>query len=410
MEFKAIRGVEDIIPPKSKKFEKVESVFKSRVLTYGFKPVWLPIIEFSELFERSVGETSDIVQKEMYVFEDRSGRRIALRPEGTASAVRAYIEHTVFSKEPYTKWFYIGPMFRYERPQAGRKRQFYQAGCEVFGLKEPGADAELIKLASDILSDLGIEAVLEINSIGCKNCRPKYKEALISYLSSERNRLCKDCILRMERNPLRTLDCKVESCRDVVKEAPKISDFLCEECKSHFEGLKNYLKELGVDFTFNPDIVRGLDYYTKTVFEFKSKSLGSQSTVLAGGRYDDLIEELGGPSIPALGFALGIDRVVLLLEEEEEERKRVFIAYQGEEAYLKSLELAFFLRERGIECEVDHRKGSFKSQFKLANKLNVKYVVVIGEEEVREGFYSLKCMESGKQERVDSLESLLARI
>ncbi len=410
MELKAIRGVEDIIPPESDKFEKIESVFKKLVSLYGFQAVKLPIIEFAALFERSVGETSDIVQKEMYVFEDRSGRRVALRPEGTASAVRAYIEHSVFMKEPYTKWFYTGPMFRYERPQAGRKRQFYQAGCEIFGIKEAGSDAELIKLASEILSSLNVRAALEINSIGCKKCRPKYKKALLEYLGSKRNRLCRDCILRMEKNPLRTLDCKVEGCQLVIKNAPKISDFLCDECKSHFNELKEHLKALNVPFTFNPDIVRGLDYYTKTVFEFKSSELGSQSTVLAGGRYDNLVEELGGPPTPALGFALGIDRVALLLRDSGGERKGVLIAYHGKKAYSESLKLASILRDKGIKCEVDHRGGSLKSQFKVANRLNVKYVVIIGEDEIKEGFYSLKCMDSGKQERVDSLESLLARI
>ena len=410
MEFKAVRGIEDVIPPLSLKFRKVESMFERSMELYGFSPVKLPIIESAALFERSVGETSDIVQKEMYVFEDRKGRRLALRPEGTASAVRAYVEHSVFTREPYTKWYYIGPMFRYERPQAGRKRQFYQAGCEVFGLKEAGADAELIKVADDILRSLGVDFTLELNSIGCRRCRPAYKEALLKFLNRRKNLLCRDCVMRMERNPLRTLDCKVESCREVIREAPKISDFLCDECRSHFESLKAYLKDLNVSYTFNPDIVRGLDYYTKTVFEFKSGRLGAQSTVLAGGRYDDLVEELGGPPTPALGFALGIDRVSLLIGEPEGEKRGVLIAFSGERAYRKALELASKLREKGIRCEVDHRKGSLKSQFKLANRLKVGYVVIIGEEELEGGFLSLKCMDSGKQERVESLESLIARI
>jgi len=320
MEYRAVRGVEDLIPPESLKFERIASAFKEVVEKGGFKEVILPIFEEARLFTRSVGETTDIVQKEMYIFEDKGGRVIALRPEGTASAVRAYIEKGVYAKEPFTKWFYIGPMFRFERPQAGRKRQFFQAGAEVFGLSSPGADAEVIKLAQSVLDSLKVEAVLEINSIGCKKCRPEYKRALIEYLENKLELLCKDCKERFLKNPLRVLDCKVESCKEVVKGAPKLTDYLCQECKEHYEKLKDYLKLLKVDFKENPLLVRGLDYYTKTVFEFKSSKLGAQSTVLAGGRYDYLVEELGGPKTPALGFAMGIDRVMLLIEEEREEK------------------------------------------------------------------------------------------
>ena len=410
MEFRAIRGVEDLVPPESEKFEKVVESFKEIVKRAGFREIILPIFEEARLFTRSVGETTDIVQKEMYVFEDKGGRVIALRPEGTASAVRAYIEHGIFAREPFTKWFYVGPMFRFERPQAGRKRQFFQAGCEVFGLSSPGADAEIIKIASDILKSLNVDFTLEINSIGCEKCRPEYRRALLDFLEKQKKYLCEDCQKRLERNPLRVLDCKNESCKEVVKEAPVITDHLCNECNQHFESVKGYLKVLEVNFNVNPFLVRGLDYYTRTVFEFKSEKLGAQSTVLAGGRYDRLISQLGGPDTPALGFALGVDRVMLLLPEVEEKREGVFVITRGEEAYREGLKLVDTLRKKGIRAEIDHRQGSFKSQMKAADRVKAKYAVIIGELELSEGFYSLKELETGKQEKVDTLEALLARL
>ena len=410
MEFRAIRGVEDLVPPESEKFEKVVESFKEIVKRAGFREIILPIFEEARLFTRSVGETTDIVQKDMYVFEDKGGRVIALRPEGTASAVRAYIEHGIFAREPFTKWFYVGPMFRFERPQAGRKRQFFQAGCEVFGLSSPGADAEIIKIASDILKSLIVDFTLEINSIGCEKCRPEYRKALLDFLERQKRHLCEDCQKRLERNPLRVLDCKNESCKEVVKEAPVITDHLCNECNQHFESVKGYLKVLEVNFNVNPFLVRGLDYYTRTVFEFKSEKLGAQSTVLAGGRYDRLISQLGGPDTPALGFALGVDRVMLLLPEVEEKREGVFVITRGEEAYREGLKLVDTLRKKGIRAEIDHRQGSFKSQMKAADRVKAKYAVIIGELELSEGFYSLKELETGKQEKVDTLEALLARL
>jgi len=410
MEFKAVRGVEDLLPPESEKFERVVESCKEIVKKAGFREVILPIFEEAGLFARSVGETTDIVQKEMYVFEDKGGRVIALRPEGTASAVRAYVEHGVFAREPFTKWFYVGPMFRFERPQAGRKRQFFQAGCEVFGLSSPGADAEVIKVADDVLKSLGVDTTLEINSIGCEKCRPEYRKVLLEFLENQRENLCEDCQRRFERNPLRVLDCKNEKCREIVSGAPLITDFLCSECKEHFDGVKSYLRALEVEFTVNPFLVRGLDYYTRTVFEFKSKKLGAQSTVLAGGRYDRLISHLGGPDTPALGFALGVDRVMLLLPEVEEKREGVFVITGGEEAYREGLKLVDTLRKKGIRAEIDHRQGSFKSQMKAADRVKAKYAVIIGEMELSEGFYSLKELETGKQERVDTLEALLARL
>ena len=410
MEYRALRGVEDLIPPESLRFERVVDAFKRVVERAGFKEVILPIFEEARLFTRSVGESSDIVKKEMYVFEDKGGRVIALRPEGTASAVRAYVEHGVYAREPFTKWFYVGPMFRFERPQAGRKRQFFQAGVELFGFSQPGADAELIKVADDILKKLSVEATLEINSIGCKECRPKYREALIEFLKERVGQLCPDCVERFERNPLRVLDCKNEGCRQVVSGAPRITDYLCDGCREHYDKVKEYLNLLGVEFRENPFLVRGLDYYTRTVFEFKSSGLGAQSTVLAGGRYDYLIGEIGGPETPALGFAMGIDRVMLLLPELEEKREGVFVITRGEEAYREGLELVNFLRSKGIKAEIDHRQGSFKAQMKAADRVKAEFAVIIGEEEVKEGFYSLKELSTGKQERVETREELLARL
>ena len=410
MEYRALRGVEDLIPPESLKYERVVDTFKEVVERAGFSEVILPIFEEARLFTRSVGESSDIVNKEMYVFEDKGGRVVALRPEGTASAVRAYVEHGVYAKEPFTKWFYVGPMFRFERPQAGRKRQFFQAGAEVFGFSQPGADAELIKVADTVLKELSVEAVLEINSIGCRECRPAYREALIDFLKSKLDSLCPDCVRRFEKNPLRVLDCKNESCQMVVSQAPKITDYLCSECREHYQKVKEYLNLLKVEFKENPFLVRGLDYYTRTVFEFKSFQLGAQSTVLAGGRYDYLVEEIGGPQVPALGFAMGIDRVMLLIPELEVERRGVFVVTRGEEAYRRGLEVVSFLRSKGIRAEIDHRQGSFKAQMKAADRLKVKFAVIIGQDEVEGEFYSLKELSTGKQERVESLKELLARL
>ncbi len=410
MVFKSLRGVEDLLPPESEKFEKVVKTFKEAVEKAGFREVILPIFEEAGLFARSVGETTDIVQKEMYVFEDKGGRQVALRPEGTASAVRAYIQHGIYAKEPFTKWFYVGPMFRFERPQAGRRRQFFQAGCEVFGLSQPGADAEVIGVAASILESLSVEFNLEVNSIGCEKCRPRYREALLEFLKLRVEELCPDCKGRLERNPLRVLDCKVETCKEVVSEAPVITDYLCDECRVHFQKVKEYLSLLGVGFKVNPRLVRGLDYYTRTVFEFKSEKLGAQSTVLAGGRYDRLVSQLGGPETPALGFAMGIDRVMLLLPQVEEEREGVFVVTAGEEAYRKGLELIAFLRSKGIKAQIDHRQGSFKSQMKAADRVRAKFVVIIGEEELKGDFLSLKDLDTGKQEKISGLEELLARL
>ncbi len=408
MKFKTVRGVEDVLPPESKKFSLIYGTFAKTAESYGFEEVILPLFEEASLFERSVGTETDIVQKEMYVFTDKGKRRLALRPEGTASAVRAYIQHAVYNLEPFTKWFYFGPMFRYERPQAGRNRQFYQAGCEIFGVSSPQADAELIKLGSDVLKSLSVEAELNINSIGCPTCRTEYKKKLINYLKDNEEGLCEDCRRRLKSNPLRVLDCKNETCRAVVKEAPKITDNLCQECKEHFQGVLETLKLLKVPFKVNPLIVRGLDYYTRTVFEFISPKLGAQSTVLAGGRYDGLVKELGGPDIPALGFALGVDRVKLLLPQREEKRSGVFVVLLEKSALAEALKILSEVRALGVRAELDLRFPSLKAQMKIANKRFYRFAVILGRDEIAEGFYTVKDLETGKQEKIESLGELLA--
>ncbi|NPA33135.1 MAG: histidine--tRNA ligase [Aquificae bacterium] len=398
MDIQSVRGFHDIFGKEARKFRKVTQTARNLLERYNFEEIILPVVEFAQLFQRSVGETTDIVQKEMFVFEDKKGRKLALRPEGTASAVRAFIQNKLYALRPYTKLFYEGPMFRYERPQAGRYRQFHQIGAEVFGVAEPHADAELIKLVYDILSELGIKGVVvEINSLGCKEDRKRYREALLSYLGGVRGELCPDCVSRMERNPLRVLDCKVEACKSATARAPKITDFLCEECREHYEKLKEYLKALGIPFRENPHLVRGLDYYTRTVFEAVSDELGL--TLIAGGRYDYLVEELGGPPTPALGFALGVERLMLLLPDEEQKRDVYFVIPFGD-VHAYALKVADLLRRLGKTVEYSYRKGGLKKQLEFANKLGVRYAVIVGEDEMRNGEVTIKDMKTGEQRRV----------
>ncbi len=398
MTIQSVRGFHDILGKEVKKFRKVSNTARKILKLYNFEEIILPVVEYAELFQRSVGETTDIVQKEMFVFEDKKGRKLALRPEGTAGTVRAFIQHKLYALRPYVKLFYEGPMFRYERPQAGRYRQFHQIGAEVFGVAEPHADAEIIKITYDILKALNIkDVVIEINSLGCKKDREAYREALLNYLRGVKEELCTDCINRMERNPLRVLDCKVETCREAVKESPKMIDFLCEECREHYERLKEYLTSLNIPFRENYNLVRGLDYYTRTVFEAVSDSLGL--TLIAGGRYDYLVEELGGPPTPALGFALGVERLMLLLPDEEEKEEIYFVIPFGN-VYAYALKVADKLRSKGKIVEFSYRKGGLKKQLEFANKLGVKYAVIIGEEEASKGEITIKDMETGEQRRV----------
>jgi len=397
---KAIRGFDDIFFEEAKKFRYITDTFRKLFEVYNFEEIILPIVEYKELFDRSVGEITDIVQKEMFVFEDKSKRVLALRPEGTAGVVRAVIEHGLLYKKPFLKLFYEGPMFRYERPQSGRKRQFHQIGCEVLGLDNPIADFEIINLCFEAFKKLNIDITLEINSIGCPVCRPKYREALTNYLKDIEG-LCKDCEERRFKNPLRVLDCKIETCKDLTKEAPVMLDYLCEDCSNHYKSLKTYLDSFGIPYKENPRLVRGLDYYTKTVFEFVKDNL----TLLAGGRYDNLVESLGGPKTPAVGFAAGIERIMLFLTSQYKED--LYAVVYIENTVLEALKVANILREKGKRVELISKGSNLKKKLEIADKLGASYVLIIGPEELQKGVYILKNMSTKEQQEIRDLESLV---
>ena len=405
---KKVRGFQDIYGENAKKYRHIVNTARQIFEKYNFEEIILPYVEDISLFVRSVGEATDIVQKEMYVFEDRGGRTVALRPEGTASTVRAYIEEKMYAEGGYKKLFYEGAMFRYERPQAGRYRQFHQIGAEIFGISSVMADAQLIKMIKDILYSLRISVKLEINTLGSFEDRKKYIKALKEFLNNYKEHLCETCNLRIETNPLRVLDCKVETCKDITKDAPKITEYLSEESLLKYEKLKEYLKALDVDFIENPKLVRGLDYYTDTVFEFITDKIGAQGTVAAGGRYDKLVEDLGGPPTPALGFAAGIERLILLLEELPEEKPLISIISIADEFNIEALKLGDELRKFNMKVENILKEGSLKSKMKLSNKLNSKFVIFTSEK------YELKDMDTGEQEvfenKYDLIEVLKNRI
>ncbi len=397
-EFQSVRGFHDIYGEDLKRFRYISNLIREKLRLYNFEEIVLPVVEYVEVFQRSIGEATDIVQKEMFTFQDRKGRWLALRPEGTAGAVRAYVQNRLYALKPYVKLFYEGPMFRYERPQAGRYRQFHQLGAEVFGSLEPVVDAELIGLVYEILSELGIKAVIEINSIGCKVCRPAYRDALSAYLAGVEEHLCEVCLDRKDRNPLRVLDCKVPTCKSAVKDAPKMVDFLCEECREHYSKLKEYLNAMSIPYRENPNLVRGLDYYTKTVFEAVSEEL--DITVIAGGRYDYLVEEMGGPPIPAIGFAVGLERLSMLVKNLPPEDPLYLVIPFGD-VLPYALQVAKALRAEGKRVEVSYKRGGLKKQLELANKIRADYAVIVGEEELAGGFYTLKDLNSGIQTRVE---------
>lgn len=395
----SVKGFNDILPDLAVKWRRVEDEARNLLEVFGFSEIRLPIVERLELFQRGIGVTTDIVEKEMYTFQDRKGVPLALRPEGTASVVRAYIEHGLYHKDPVAKLYYMGPMFRYERPQKGRARQFYQVGAEVLGVEDPRVDAEVLDMLTLFFDRLGIEDVeLFINSLGCEECRPSYREALLRYLEERKGMLCRDCQRRLELNPLRVLDCKVEGCREATKDAPCTKDFLCHPCAEHFEKIKDYLNLLGVPYRINPRMVRGLDYYTKTAFEMVCNRLGSQNAVAAGGRYDRLVKDLGGPDTPGFGFAIGIERTVLLLKEEEDKKMpSVYLISMGGEASAEALRLLKELRMEGIQVELAYGEKSLKSHMRRANKLGVSRVLILGEDELRKGTVIVKDMKRGVQ-------------
>jgi histidyl-tRNA synthetase len=405
MKLQAPRGTRDIFGVEMARWRMLEDIIRDLTDAYGFTEIRTPIFEHTELFVRGVGETTDIVTKEMYTFTDKGDRSITLKPETTAGAARAFIEHGVFAKPQPTKWFYISPTFRYEKPEAGRYRQHYQFGIELYGSYDAAADAEVISLAHEFLSRAGIKNVYaHINSIGCKACRAEYNKKLVDYLNVNIDCLCETCKERMGKNPLRVLDCKKDGCKGIILDAPTTLESLDADCLGHFEKLQSHLINLKVPFIIDKFIVRGLDYYTKTVFEFISNDIGSQGTVCAGGRYDNLITQVGGPETGAVGFGAGIDRLVLLLEkmnkENTERKPKLFIAYIGEKGYYASLRLAGELRKHGIYTECNLLDRGVKAQLKYADKIGAEYCLVIGDDEVDNGVVSVKEMATGKSEDV----------
>ena len=402
----APKGTKDLLPGQVHKWHYVEGKFADICRRYGFKEIRTPMFEHTEVFARGIGDTTDVVQKEMYTFNDHGNRSITLKPEGTSGAVRAFIEHKQYAEVQPTKYYYNTDCFRYEKPQSGRLRHFHQFGIEVFGTPNMMADAEVICLAHDFLTDLGItEIELRINSVGCPECRKKYREALKAYLLPHYEDLCGTCKERFERNPMRIIDCKSEICQAIVKDAPRMIDYLCDDCRNAFEDLKSNLTAMGIDFTIDPNIVRGLDYYTKTAFEFVTTKIGAQGTVCGGGRYDHLVEELGGPPIPGVGFGLGIERLLLLMEANnayfpEENRVDAFIAVMGDAAKAFGLKLARELRAKGITAEMDTLARNIKGQFKYADRLNARYTLVIGDNELEKGVVSLKDMVKSEQREI----------
>ncbi len=399
---KAPKGTQDILPSASSTWQLVEDVLRDEAGLNGYAEIRTPVFEHTELFQRSVGETTDVVQKEMYTFMDKGNRSITLRPEGTAGTVRAMLEHALYNEGLPVKLYYLTSCYRYENTQKGRLREFHQFGAEVFGAASPVADAELITMAASIFDRLGLRNIsLELNSIGCPECRAKYHEALKAYFYENKDKLCATCLDRLERNPMRILDCKSPVCGELAANAPKMKDYLCEECDNHFNAVQKLLTDAGVEFTVNPMIVRGLDYYTRTVFEFVSNDLGAQSTVCGGGRYDGLIEQMGGTPTPALGFGLGLERLLMIMEAQgvelpEPKKCEVYLASMGAEAEAKCFQLASMLRECGIFAVCDICSRGLKAQMKYANKIGAKYSVVVGETELAENSAQLKNMENGE--------------
>jgi histidyl-tRNA synthetase len=407
VKYQSVKGFPDLLPPETRLWEKVEQEARALFTTYGFQEIRLPVLEYTELFSRGIGPDTDIVEKEMFSFPDKKGRSLTLRPEATASVVRAYIEQNMGRTGP-VKLYYLGPMFRYERPQKGRHRQFWQIGAEAIGLDGPAVDAELISMLKALFDKLEISGLnLEINSLGCPVCRPRYREKLIKYLKLHKAELCPDCKRRLNENPLRVLDCKNESCKDAIADAPGTGDFLCNACKAHFSGLKRYLNVLDVPYKVNPRIVRGLDYYTRTVFEYQDPGQpGAQNTVVGGGRYDDLIEELGGPRTPACGFALGMERLIKRIPDSvwPKTEERILIVAMGEKAFDQGLIWTKDLREAGFITELAEESGSLKKQLKIANRMNMNYVFIIGEDEIEKGVITIRDMSSSEQKQCQADE------
>jgi histidyl-tRNA synthetase len=406
----APRGTKDILPDGIGQWLYLEQKIREICGCYGYKEIRTPLFEHTELFQRGIGDTTDVVEKEMYTFTDRGGRSITLRPENTAAAVRAYLQNKLYAGTALTKLFYIGSMFRYDRPQAGRYREFHQFGVEALGEMNPAVDAEIIILAVRFLESLGLKDLsLSLNSVGCPQCRPVYRQRLQEFFKDKLSGLCEDCQSRYDRNPMRILDCKHEQCQQLSIGAPEITDCLCDECRDHFSRVQEYLRTAGISFQLDPRLVRGLDYYTKTAFEVKYAPLGAQSAVAGGGRYDGLVEEIGGSPTPAVGFAVGLERVLLALEQQQllpalPDAVDVFVVALGENVQTAAFQLLMAMRSAGLSAQMDFAGRSMKAQMKQANKANARFVVILGEDEVREQAATLRNMQTSEQEKVTMKE------
>jgi histidyl-tRNA synthetase len=424
MKITSIKGFADIVPGEVELWQSVEAEARQVFAAYNFSEIRIPVLEKTELFSRTIGETTDIVEKEMYTFEDRDSRsvesaeatKLTLRPEGTAGVVRAYVEAEMYKVEPVRKLYYIGPMFRRERPQKGRMRQFHQIGAEALGRGDPFIDAEILLLLGDFFNAVGLtEPSLQINSLGDSTCRPVYRETLLAFLRQRKDSLCANCQRRMERNPLRVLDCKEPGCIEATKDAPSILDSLCAPCAEHFATVQRLLQDTGVSFTLNPRMVRGLDYYCRTTFEWTTTRLGSQSAVAAGGRYDGLVQELGGPAIPGVGFALGVERLTMLLRLEERPAANgpaLFVVWVGEKARDWAFPLVHRLRRKGMAVEMEGEARSMKSQMRRADKLKAARVLIVGDNELAQNTAALRDMVNKQQREIvltNIDEELLAR-
>ncbi len=412
MKISAIKGFADILPGEVDLWQKVEQQARAVFATYNFAEIRIPIVEKTELFSRTLGETTDIVEKEMYTFGNHDSQRssLTLRPEGTAGVVRAYVQSEMYKTEAVQKLYYMGPMFRRERPQKGRMRQFHQIGAEVLGRGDPFVDAEILLMLNDFFSAVGlIGLTLQLNSLGCTECRPVYRQALLRFLREREELLCGNCRRRLERNPLRVLDCKEPGCSEATKDAPSIIDSLCAACKDHFETVQRLLRQAAIDYSLNPRLVRGLDYYYRTTFEWTTDRLGAQSAVAAGGRYDGLVAELGGPSIPGVGFATGVERLTMLLglqRDREKPRPELYLVWIGNKARYWAIDAAHRLRQKGLVVEMDGDSRSMKSQMRRADKLGAQAVLIVGEDELNTGRVVLRNMASKEQLEVN-IENLV---
>ena len=402
MSISGVKGFNDILPGEVEKWQHIEAAARRVFELYGFSEIRIPILEKTELFSRSIGDATDIVEKEMYSFIDKGENAVTMRPEGTASVMRAFIEHKLHAVDPVARLYYMGPMLRYERPQKGRYRQFHQIGAEMTGVTSPVADAQILTMLCHFFAELGLtEPRLEINSLGCPDCRPVYRFALTSFLRDRIEQLCEDCRRRLDSNPLRALDCKSAGCKEATIGAPSVLDHLCAGCDEHFARTRGYLDAVGTGYSINPRMVRGLDYYTRTTFELVTGLLGSQSAVAAGGRYDGLIAELGGPQLPGIGFAMGVERVALLLAEQDfRKRPDLFIASLGEPAHAEAFRLMSGLQRSGVSVEIDYEGKSLKSQLRRSDKFKARYTLIIGEDELSRGKGALKDMDAGTQKEV----------